>query len=530
MTVTGCDTMVAPQLRALRKSCHGSLKVTRNGLTGKIRSYTVATGFGPGSRLGVYNNSINTAERAFTERYFLVKEGEGYRPALDVGEKAFANKHFNSFKDKVLEHMPHLPQWTREQVVAAYSGPKRVVYQHALESLAVDPLSERDAWLKAFVKFEKQNIGKAPRVINPRSPRYNLELGRFLKQSEHHFFNAINLAWKSHTTHTVIKGLNADKAAEVLRGKWDRFIDPVAIGLDATKFDMHVSQRALRYEHSFYTALFPGSKLLKKLLRWQLVNRGTARFVDGHLKFEMVGTRSSGDLNTSLGNCILMCGMIWAYCAQKQVVAELANNGDDCVVIMERKQMHKFMTGLDAWFRTRGFAMTVEDPVFEFEQIEFCQTRPVKLQSGWRMIRNHQAVLTKDPMCLIPIQNDKVYRKWLDAVGVCGLSGNTGCPVQEAFYTAMKRNAVGHECSEGMKERIFKNTSRRDQTEGVAKCEIDDEARASYCIAFGITPDEQLELEAYFSKLVLAEWGTQAIDREALDKVYEEHDHVFGRE
>jgi hypothetical protein len=51
----------------------------------------------------------------------------------------------------------------------------------------------------------------------------------------------------------------------------------------------------------------------------------------------------------------------------------LANNGDDCVIIIEKRHLKK-LDDLPSWFLTMGFRMEVEKPVYEFEQIEFCQT------------------------------------------------------------------------------------------------------------------------------------------------------------
>lgn len=485
----------------------------RNGQTAKSRVFTVSSGFGPDHNLGVYNNSVDTIERAFTERYFLCKDGEGFRPALKVGPSSFRTPEFSAFRKAVSNNMPNLPILTSAQVVAAYSGPKRRVYQAAYESLQQDELTEVDSFLSAFVKFEKQDVCKAPRVINPRSARYNLRLGKFLKHAEHHFFAAINKVFGARTRATVIKGFNADVSAQILREKWDLFSDPVAIGLDATKFDMHVSVMALLYEHGFYKDLFPGNKELYRLLGWQLHNRGVARAKDGTVKFEMRGTRCSGDLNTSLGNCILMCAMVWSYAKLLKIDVELANNGDDCTVIMERRDEKRFREHLSGWFRKRGFAMTVEDTVDEFEQIEFCQTHPVELQSGWRMVRNVLATLTKDPMCLLPVPNGKVYRKWLDAVGTCGTTLCSGVPVHEAFYTCFKRHGVD---SGSMINEVYRNRSQLQLAKGVCRSEVDARSRVSYYYAFGILPDTQKQLEARFASMVMHIDIPQPVEREAL--------------
>jgi len=166
--------------------------VRRNGQTAKSRLFTVATGFGPDHNLGVYNNSVDTIERAFTERYFLCQDGKGFRPAFKVGPSSFKGPEFSEFRRLVHVNMPNLPVLSSQQVVDAYHGPKRRVYEEAYRSLQVEPLTAKDAKLSAFVKFEKQDVGKAPRVINPRLPRYNLRLGKFLKHAEHRFFSAIN--------------------------------------------------------------------------------------------------------------------------------------------------------------------------------------------------------------------------------------------------------------------------------------------------------------------------------------------------
>nr|QRQ90220.1 MAG: hypothetical protein 1 [Riboviria sp.] len=486
--------------------CAGSLCVRRNGLLNKTRCFTVASGLGPDHNLGVYNNSVDTIERAFTERYFLCLDGEGFRPAFKVGPSAFTTPEFSEFSRLVSDAMPALPVLSSQQVVDSYRGPKQRVYQAAYESLMQDAVTETDSLLSAFVKFEKQDVCKAPRVINPRSARYNLRLGKYLKHAEHHFFKAINKAFGGRTQATVIKGYNADQSAEILRQKWELFWDPVAIGLDASKFDMHVSVRALRYEHAFYAALFPRNKELRKLLRWQLRNRGTARAVDGTVKFEMSGTRCSGDLNTSLGNCLLMCAMVWCYAREMGIDVELANNGDDCVVFLERKHATAFRAWIPQWFRKRGFAMTVEDTVEEFEQVEFCQTKPVELQSGWRMVRNLSAVLNKDPMCLLPVPNGKVYRKWLDAVGTCGGTLSKGVPVHGEFYKVFKRN--GQDCGRLINE-VYRNRSQLQLAQGVRDSTIDARSRVSYYYAFGILPDEQVAAETHFTNYKLDhEFGT----------------------
>nr|QRQ90182.1 MAG: hypothetical protein 1 [Riboviria sp.] len=494
----------------------GTLCVRPSGGATKTRTYVVARGFGPDHTLGVYNNNIATIERAFIERYFLCKEGGSFRPALGSHFSEYSTEQLKSFRQSVMSHMPHLPVLTEAAVVSFYTGAKRQLYERARISLLRTGLQDKDAELTSFVKFEKQDVQKAPRVINPRHPRYNLSLGKYLKHAEKPFFRAINEAYGAHTKATVIKGFNSRDSATILKQKWDRFPNPVAVGLDASKFDMHVSVPALRYEHSFYRSLFPGSGELSYLLDRQLVNKGRAYASDGKVTFEMKGTRSSGDLNTSLGNCIIMCSLVYAYAAEHNIPLELANNGDDCVVFLDQSHLATFSQGLDTWFRKKGFAMTVEPPAFEFEEIEFCQTHPIRTGNGWLMVRNHHAVLTKDPMCLVPVPTHTTYLKWLYAVGECGTNATDGVPVQSHFYQALLRHGVP--CSQGFKDTIFRNTGWQQRADGLAnnRTVVTDASRASYYAAFGVLPDVQCRIEEYFDTATFAQLQSIIVEREDL--------------
>jgi len=314
------------------------------------------------------------------------------------------------------------------------------------------------------------------------------------------YYRAINEVWNSVTDHTVIKGLNVHDAARVMREKWDRFNNPVAIGLDATKFDMHVGVGALGYEHEFYNRVFK-SKELKQLLSWQLNNKGVAYCPDGVVKFKIPGTRCSGDLNTSLGNCILMCALIYCMCEQLGVVAELANNGDDCVLILDRIDEARVCSAIQTYFGKAGFRMVVEQPVYVFEEIEFCQSKPVLCAGKWTMIRNVRTCMKKDVMCLVPIQNNKVWLKWLGAVGNCGLATVPGCPVLQSFYTCFKRSGI----NPGAKftRHVFKNTSMMERITECLPEPVTDHARASFFYATGITPAYQIELERYYDRMTI---------------------------
>lgn len=486
--------------------CRGMLRLYPNGQAAKLRKFVMVRNLGPTHRLGVYNNNINTVGRAFEERYFLCDTGNAFEPALRVRSRAYKrNRHLEEFKNVLVQKCATAPVVPLRRVVEAYTGSKRRVYEAAYESLNKDGLTEADSRLRSFVKYEKQDLGKAPRVINPRSPRYNLVLGKYIKFLEKRVYRGINSAFGAHTAHTVIKGLNVMEAGRVVKDKWSRFVRPVAVGLDAKKFDMHTSVPALRYEHSVYTGIFPQSKELRMLLKWQERNKGVAYCDDGQVKFSMEGTRSSGDLNTSLGNCIIMCGLVFAYSRERGIDVELCNNGDDCVVIMESRDLRNFMTGTPSWFARYGYRMTIEKPVYELEGIEFCQSRVVEVDGSPVMVRNLTNSIIKDPMCLVPVQNSNVLQMWYKAVGDCGASITCGIPVLQEYYKVFQRSGAAY--SEGFLNHVHKNTSHLTRMKGLGaqvQRTVSAATRCSFYYAFGILPELQIAIESAYAHTSLA--------------------------
>jgi hypothetical protein len=398
-----------------------------------------------------------------------------------------------------------------QQIVDMYTGRKKTVYENAYLNLQRYGLSSKHAVSSIFVKVEKVNPIKAPRVIQPRRPEYNLELGAYIKPLEHRLYKRIAKIFGDGPT--VMKGYTVAEVATILHGKWRTFTRPVAVGLDACKFDMHVSPEMLEWEHSIYRIIFGQDEHLIKLLGWQMNNVGVGFAPDGKLKYHVKGKRFSGDMNTALGNCIIMCAMMWTWAKSVGVPIKLVNNGDDCVAIMEQEHLIAFTDGLENKFLKWGFRMTVEEPVYEFNQIEFCQMRPIFNGERYVMVRNIRTALGKDVLCTLPLTSESVARKWLGAVGECGLALCSGIPVLQSFYEAFIRNGVKPgklvncmQIQSGMRMMRGEMESKR--------MEVSDRARLEVFIAWGITPDEQRALEEHFNKWSFV-WEPSDVDEEA---------------
>ncbi len=476
-----------------------------SGKGGKTRTYSRVCGVGRDGEWVVFNNSGVNLHKAIAERIFRVKvAGEFVKPPRPISD-AFAR--LEPEKDYLLRFLPRRPRLTRQQFVGLYSGPKRKLYEKAVSELDYRSVQRSDSDVKAFIKKEKQQVksghvrlGNAelpvPRIIQPRKPTYNVELGRYTRAIEEDVYECLASMYTQR--HVVLKGLNAYEQAEVVLEEWNKYNNPVAVGLDASRFDQHCSTEALQFEHSIYNGVFKSAEL-RRLLEWQLDYKLTAISSQrDRFTCRVKGCRASGDMNTGLGNCLLMCCMVKAYLRKRNVVASLLNNGDDCVVIMDSSDLQRFKSNLDLWFTEMGYTMKVEDTVHVVERIEFCQCHPVWNGERWTMIRNLSASLEKDTISITE-RKGRDFKKWMGSVGDCGLAIANGVPVLQEFYGAFQRNGLFryrmHDEYSGLmylsKGLVAKHRS------------VTPEARLSFWRAFGVSVELQLALERLYSSMHL---------------------------
>lgn len=451
-----------------------------------------------GHDVQTHNNSLNNLRRGVGERV-LFRDDKLTLPIRPINNTIFTDR-LASYRDALLKDLGFQSAVARELFPSFYTGPRKALYQKAVDSLSIKAVSPRDAMLKTFVKAEKLNFSikndPVPRVIQPRDPRYNVEVGRFLRPVEHKVYRAIDNLFKAPT---IMSAYNAFTTARILKDKWDLFQEPVCIGMDASRFDQHVSAQALKFEHSIYNRIFK-SKELSTLLKWQIDNRGIARASDGWFKYNVKGSRMSGDMNTSMGNKIIMCLMSLSYLESLNIPFAFANNGDDCLIFTDRKYL-KSLNGLNSYYRDFGFDVVCEEPVYEFEHVEFCQTKPVMSNNVWRMVRKPYTCLTKDVTCVNLGHDIEMYRRLLNSVGECGLATATDIPVMGSFYRMLKRFGIEGSVVHWDEYNYYVRSSRE------ASCKSskpDDYGRYSFWLMSGISPDEQLSIEEYFDNSI---WG-----------------------
>lgn len=486
-----CPYSDAPDLR--------QLEVTKTlGRPQKTRKTYALTGLAQGNEYGVFNNSLAAMECAVKERIFYVKNDVGdfvetHKPTgLTVNTLlAGVSQHFKT-------NVKYTTPWKAKKFAETYVGRKRTVYLKACESLAQKRLTRKDSYIRMFVKAEKVNFSvrkrHVPRAIQPRSPRFLVESGRYIKPIEKKIYGFIDSMFEATT---IFKGLNAENRGGVLYSHWQSFDDPVAVGLDAKRFDQHVSQAMLAWEHSIYRMFYPGDKYFAEIMSWQLENTGFGECSDGKIKYKVKGCRGSGDMNTALGNCLIMSSCVHQYAKASGIKIRLANDGDDCVVIMERVDLEHFNTHLEDYFHQLGFSMTVEKPVDIFEEIEFCQSRPVYDGEKYIMVRDPRVAISKDCVALKPLDNKSICKMWCSAVGQGGMSLTGGIPVWQNFYKSIIKFSEGAKPLEdptmmtGMKM-LGKDMYRKYKP-------VNPATRFSFYLAFKISPQEQLAIEEYYN-------------------------------
>lgn len=472
----------------------------------KLRYMFRYMGIGLGTKFGVHLNSSGNIRRALMERVYNI-EGPGGLTPTPKPVPGHINKVLSRFSACLSKYItPALPL-TDDEFVQRYHGRRKMVYQKAVESLRAQGVTARDARLKMFVKAEKLNLSAkpdpAPRAIQPRDPRFNASLGQYISHLEKPLFKAIA---KVFGAPTVIKGYDAKQSGDIITKAWESFKKPVAFGLDASRFDQHVSDEALMWEHEQWLKFYRSKKdklQLAKLLSMQIDNVGFAYAPDCKVRYKVKGCRMSGDMNTSSGNCLIMCALVHAFCSDVGIGKfRLLNNGDDCSLIMEQADEIK-VSSLKDWFLKCGFTMKMEAPVYNLEGIDFCQTHVVRLADGPRCIRDPRIAMAKDLTgnCRLDLPN--VRKAWLDSVRTGGLALTDGCPMWGKFYEMFPASdAKKTQELDALHESGWTHLRGKLKYQGNP---ITPESRYSFWLAFGILPDAQTEIENHFGTINLGD-------------------------
>lgn len=444
-------------------------------------------------RTWTHANDVANVVESVHERVLGRTSNGVWAPTLLPQGGAFRTPGMLSFQRGVSRQVGrHSLPWRTDQFVLHYGGQKRRRYESAARSLESKPVCRPDSYPSVFLKAEKWHEPKAGRLISARSPRYNLEVGRYLLPLEPRVYKAIDGVWGAPT---IMKGYTPERRAEVAKNHAAHFgeMQWVAYGADFSKFDQHQSKDSLAFEHAVYLAAYNGDRTLQQLLSWQLQTTCYADAIDGKVRYTVQGGRMSGDMNTAMGNCLVSAGLFHAYCSEKGIEARAMVDGDDALIFMRRCDAKHFEHGISAWMQARGFILTLEDPAYELHELEFCQCRYVGLEPP-TMVRNPYKAITQDHTWIE--DRSITWKEVLAATGLGGLALYGNVPVLGAYYDMLAR------CTQPSKKTLarldFRSSWLRDATFNGVYAEPSEDARYEFWRTWGMSPGEQRAIEADF--------------------------------
>jgi len=409
--------------------------------------------------------------------------------------------------------------WTDSELLSWISTlpkRKRDRYTEAFYSLQESPFDvKKDSKVCCFVKLEmtKRKDGyHKPRMIQYRTARYLVHLARYLKPLEHAVYGTKFLSPDG--LGDCAKNASFQKRATVVRKKSELLISPVVVTLDGSAFDAHVSLDLLKVEHLVYRCAGRAAGwnradvcALGEALRGQLVNRVSGCFPEGHIRYTVRGNRMSGDLNTAVGNVILMqlmtsdmlsslAGVSWSF----------YDDGDDCLVFVEGAVANKVVRGVYDHMLGFGMEVKVENVAHVasagLEAVEFCQHRPVFNGVDYVFVRDYRKAISTSVTGPRWQESNHSFRVYSAAVGIGDGLQVAGLPVLQSYYSLMRRTGRGVD-DKDLHKRLeslwrFKNVEIGDD---VQVRDITHQSRLSFYRAFGLPPLGQVYLEEEFDSL-----------------------------
>lgn len=391
-------------------------------------------------------------------------------------------------------------------------------------------VTKKDATVKMFVKPERFNPeakrNPDPRAIQFRNPKYCVALAQFLHPIEHHAYEISCASNKVIRSRNVAKGLNSCARAELLIKKSEAFEDPVYLGLDAARFDKHVSKEKLEIEHSVYLRSNP-DRMFRQLLSWQLINKC---FSNLGLVYKVRGRRMSGDMNTAVGNCVIMLIMLIAiFTIVLKVKWDCLDDGDDVIVIIERKDLNRVMSRLADLFLSFGMEIKIESVCSDIHEVVFCQSSIIEYRPGkHKFVRDWRKVIS-NALCGVNHWTNDTYRKRvLQAIGTCELVLNLSVPILQSFACAILRNVSGGRAvdlslaPDGLQRRTYRDLKAL----GIAPDSIEPQpitlsGRSSFATAFGVSIEDQIAIERRLDAWTFQTCGTVVFPAELIEQTWE---------
>lgn len=395
---------------------------------------------------------------------------------------AVANKELNGLRNQV----PKLARVGLKTLIGNKTGRAKNRFKAGWHEYFTDGIQWYHGRVTCMQKLEfhapEKLPKKADRAIQYRSVAFNAAIARYLNPIEHYLFNETEykgMRW-------CAKGLTKEERALQIMDMADQFRSPLFVLADHSTFDAHVNPQLLKLEHKFYKQVWNYDDELCRLLHLQKINRGRTK---GGIKYEVKGTRMSGDINTALGNSLINFAMLAAWV--RNVDARILLDGDDSVIVMERDDF-ELLPKIEDFMRNFGMK-TIAEVVTDISDVEFCQSKPVLGVAGPYLCPTPRKILDtilKSPRRMsgpeaLSVLKGSIY---------CELVANPGMPMMRPLAEWLRREGGVIKIPPWLEYRMTQGYGLELGNE-IAWQEPTLDQRISFWKAWDVTPECQREYE-----------------------------------
>lgn len=285
---------------------------------------------------------------------------------------------------------------------------------------------------------------KAPRLIQSRSPKFNIQYGRYIKPLEKRINKNFDFIGKG----------NYDTVAAKIHHKSLKY--KYYTEGDHSTFDAHVTVAMLKLTHKFYSKNYPGDKIIRQLSRKTIYNKCRTR---DNISYFMKGTRMSGDVDTSFGNSLINYAILSELLLIMDMVGDIIVQGDDFILFtndpidINLAAQHLLTFNMETKFKPS---------TTNIHKVEFCKTKMVYNQGQITMHADIKRQLLRLGMT---DTNPKDYQLYLLELLYCFMCVNRNTTIdisrtyKKCFELYRKRNKMD---TEVLKKKIkkIKNVGR----------------------------------------------------------------------
>lgn len=240
------------------------------------------------------------------------------------------------------------------------------------EQLREAGLKPPNALVEFFQKIEQLDECKHPRAIQARVDEFKYAAGPWIAALEHRCREQLPI---------FIKGLPPEERALKIHELNQRAL--TAFELDFKRFDRSLSTDLLKAtEHRIYNYCLPPE--IAKLMTMQLTSKVRTR---NNACYIVDGTRMSGDVNTSIGNCLIVaCAML----AMKLPLDSFLVEGDDMLAVITDAEKNRVdLTILEE------LGLGPKPKFIDTNQAEFCSRKLIPTINGPRLCRDPRREISR---------------------------------------------------------------------------------------------------------------------------------------